>query len=171
MTTAKSTIVTNNDASPPTANPVHYLGGRVRIAMGEVALATTDLDAADIILLASLPTNANITGIWLKNTDMDSNATETLEFDVGVFTTAGVAKDAGIYYDGSADNVGGFQNANIAWVDVYRGVASDVRNQLWADAGDSTDPGGLYTIGVTVQGAAATAVAGTLGFKIEYTVD
>jgi len=171
MTIALSTLVTNDDASPPVANDVGLSGGRVRSKKGIVTLATGDLDTGDIILLANLPTNAKVEGIWLNNTDLDTNATETIELDVGVFSSAGVAEAAAVYFDGSVDGAALFENANLDGINVFFRAVALGENELWEDAGDSTDPKGLKAVGVLVKIGAATAQAGTLGFLIHYTVD
>ena len=169
---ASSNLITNDDTSPRTLNDVGLIGGRVRCAKGYVTLPTTALDTnTDTWGLASLPTNARIEGIWLKNTDLDTNATETLELDVGVYSTTGTAKAAAVYFDGSVNGAAAFEDANLSWVDVFYRAADAASSRLWQDAGDTTDPGGFYTIGVLVKIVAATPAQGTVEFKIHYTID
>lgn len=171
MSIAKSDLVTNADANPPTMNDVALMGGRLRVAQGEVTVGTADLTTGDIVLLAKLPTNAIVSGIWLKNTNLDSNATETIEIDVGVYDDAGAVKAVSIYFDGSVDGAAAFENLTRVWTNVFFKEATEAKDKLWVDAGDSTDPGGSYTVGLEFQIGAATAVPGTIAFLIHYTID
>ena len=171
MSIAKSDIITNNDATPPTSNAVALMGGRLRVAQGEATIGTADLTTGDIVLLAKLPTNAVISGIWLKNTDLDTNATETIEIDVGVYTDAGVVKAMDVYFDGSVNGAAAFEDATIVWTNTFFKLATEAQDRLWLDAGDTEDPGGTYTVGLEFQIGAATAQAGTIAFLIHYSID
>lgn len=169
MTTKDSTLVTNFEASPQTMNKVYQLGGRVRVAQGTIALATTDLDVSDIVMLAPLPTSASIVSLKLAADDLDSNGSPTLAWNVGLYTTAGVAVDADCY--ATAITLG---QAATAFTE-YRYEAANINTcgqQLWEDGGVSTNPdGGQYYVALTASTGAATAAAGDLSFIIEYVVD
>jgi len=167
MTTKKSNIVTNFTAAPRVANTTQEFGGRVRIAQGTIALATTDLDAADIVLLAPIPTNASIISIKLASDDLDSGSPALL-WDVGLHDLGGTAKDADFY---ATDITLG--QAATAFTE-YRFEAADINttgSAVWEDAGDSSDPGGTYYLSLTVSTAPATAAAGDLSFIVQYVVD
>jgi hypothetical protein len=168
MTTKKSDIVTNFTAVPRVANATQECGGRVRVIQGSIALATTDLDAADIVLLAPIPTNASIISIRLAADDLDSNGSPALVWDVGLHDLGGTAKDADFY---ATDITLG--QAATAFTE-YRFEAADINtcgSRVWEDAGDSSDPGGQYYLSLTVSTAAATAAAGDLSFIVQYVVD
>lgn len=167
MTTKKSNIVTNYTATPRVANVTQEFGGRVRIAQGSIALATGDLDANDVVLLAPIPTNASIISIRLASDDMDSGSPALL-WDVGLHDMNGTAKDADFY---ATDITLG--QAATAFTE-YRFEAADINTAgsfVWEDAGDTSDPGGTYYLSMTVSTAPATAVAGDLSFIVQYVVD
>jgi hypothetical protein len=63
MGTKNSDLVANIEALPQVANPASELGGSIRVAQGNVALAATDTNDDDIVMLAPIPTHATITSI------------------------------------------------------------------------------------------------------------
>lgn len=167
MSTKNSDLVANYTATPRVANATQELGGRVRVAQGTIALATTDLDINDIVLLAPVPTNASIISIKLASDDLDSGSPALL-WDVGLHNLAGTAKDADFY---ATDVTLG--QAATAFTE-YRYEAADINtcgDRVWQNAGDSSDPNGTYYISMTVSTAPATAAAGDVSFIIEYVVD
>ena len=167
MANVNTTLVTNFLASPPSLNPTHQLGGSMRVACGTIALAAGDLSAADTIMLAPVPTNAAVVSIKLFNDDLDSGTTVTT--DVGLWTAAStpVAKDDDCYASAITDLRGA--------VIVGTEVAFEARNvnlmgqKVFEDAGDSTDPGGDYLIGLICDAAGNTA--GDLSWLITYVLD
>lgn len=166
MTTKNSSLVSNFEAN--TMNDVAELHGRKRVAQGTIALGTGDLDASDIVMLAPLPTGASITSLRLSSDDLDSNGTPTLAWNVGLYTSAGVAADADCY--ATAITLG---QAATPFAE-YRWEAANITtcgNKLWEDAAASADPGGQYYVAMTASAGAATAAAGDISFIIEYVVD
>jgi hypothetical protein len=167
MANVNSTLVTNFLASPPVHNPTYQLGGSMRVACGTIALAAGDLSAADTIMLAQVPTNAAVVSIKLFNDDLDSGTTITT--DVGLYTADGnvTAKDDDCYASAITD----FRGAVVVGTE----VAFEARNvnlmgqKVYEDAGDSTDPGGYYLIGLICDAAGNTA--GDLSWLITYVVD
>jgi len=139
----------------------------MRIACGTIALAAGDLSAGDTIMLAPIPTAAAVTSIKIYNDDLDSGSTVTMH--VGLYTADGntTAKDVDAYASATTDLR--------AAVIVGTEVAFEARNintmgqRVWEDAGDSTDPGGHYFIGIETDAAGDTA--GDLSFVITYVVD
>lgn len=164
MTTKNSTLVSNFEATPQVMNAAHQLHGVKRIAQGTVALATGDVGADDIVMLAPVPSNASITSIKLASDDLDSGT--TLTANVGLYTTAGVVVDVDAY----ASVVTEFRA-----VTPFTEFAFEARNidkcgqQVWQDAGATADPKGYYYVAVTF--AAAGNTAGDLSFQIEYVVN
>ena len=158
-------IVTNFVATPSVKNDSQQLHGVKRIAQGTIALAAGDLSAGDTVMLAPVPTNASISSIKLFNDDLDSGTTMTT--DVGLYTTAIAAVDDDAYASAITDLRGA--------VTTGTEVAFEARDinkcgqKVWEDAGQSSDPGGYYYIGLTFDAAGDTA--GDLSFVIEYTVD
>ena len=116
-------------------------------------------------MLAPIPTNAIISSIQLFNYDLDSVSTNTT--DVCLYTTAIAAVDDDAY----ASAITNLRGA----VTVGTEVAFEARNinkcgqKVWQDAGQSSDPGGYYYVGLLFDAAGDTA--GDLSFVIEYTVD
>ena len=167
MANVNSDLVTNFLATPPTMNPAHQLHGSMRVAAGTIALAAGDLSATDTVMLAQIPTNAAIVSIKIYNDDLDSGTTNTC--DVGLYTADGnvTAKDDDCYASAITD----LRAAVVVGTEVAfeaRGVQL-MGQQVWADAGDSTDPGGYYLVGLKFD--AAGDAAGDLSWLITYVVN
>ncbi len=169
MTTKKTAAITAFEATPRTMTATQNAHGRIRVNQGSVEVATTDIDASDIIHLAVLPAEASILKIWLAADDLDSGG-PTLAFDLGVYSTAAVAKDIDAF--ASAIVLG--QAATKPTTD-YANEARDideVGQKLFLDAGDTlASHDEQYYISLTGSNVAATAVAGTISWIIEYVVD
>tara|TARA_R100001163_G_scaffold1414_3_gene2265 strand:+ start:512 stop:1015 length:504 start_codon:yes stop_codon:yes gene_type:complete len=167
MANVNQTLASNFVSTPPTTSPVHQLHGTQRVACGTVALAAGDLSAGDTVMLAPVPTNAAVISIKIFNDDLDSGSTVTMH--VGLYTADGnvTAKDVDCYASATTDLR--------AAVIVGTEVAFEARNinllgqQVWQDAGDSSDPGGHYLIGIETDAAGDTA--GDLSYIITYVVD
>lgn len=162
MSTTKTDIVTNFEANVTTASG--RIEGRKRTINGTIALESTDLGAADIVLLAPLPTAARVVSIKLYSDDLDSGSTNTC--DVGLYRLDGTAKDDDCY----ASAITTLRSAGSTGTEVAF-EARDINKmgqQVWQDAGDTSDPGGQYYLALTFD--AAGNQAGDLSFKVEYIV-
>ena len=167
MANVNQTLVTNFLASPQEMNPVHQLGGRMRVACGTIALAAGDLSAGDTIMLAPVPSNAAVVSIKIFNDDLDSGSTVTMH--VGLYSADGevTAVDVDAYASATTD----LRAANTTGQE----VAFEARNintmgqRVFEDAGQSSDPGGFFLIGLETDAAGDTA--GDLSFAITYIVD
>lgn len=167
MANVNQDLVTNFLADPPVMNPSRQLHGRMRVACGTIALAAGDLSAGDTIMLCPVATNASVVSIKIYNDDLDSGSTVTMH--VGLYTADGnvTAKDVDAYASATTD----LRAAVLTGTE----VAFEARNintmgqRVWEDAGDSTDPGGYYLIGIETDAAGDTA--GDLSFLITYVVD
>lgn len=169
MTTKNSTLVSNFEASPKVYNPAYQHHGRVRVAQGTIALATTDIDNNDIIMLVPLPVGVSITSIKLASDDLDSGGSPSLTFNVGLYQTDGTVKDEDCY--ASAITLGQAATAFTEYAFEARNI-NVCGQRVWEDAGDSSQPSDAqYYLAVTVQAAAATAAAGDMSFIVEYVVD
>ena len=165
MTTTKSDIVTNLDASPKVFNHKNEVGG-LKVVKGTLALGTGDIDDNDIIHLAKIPSSASIVSIKLFNDDLDSNGTPTLAANVGLYDKDGVVVDEDAY----ASAITTLQAANTAGVEVAfeaRNINA-INNEIWEDGGQTADPKEGYHVSVTIANGAATAAAGDLSFVIKY---
>ena len=165
MGTKNSTLVSNFEASPQEMNSAHQLHGVMRVAQGTIALATGDLDASDIVMLAPIPTNASITSIRLASDDLDSAT--TLTWHVGLHTTAGVAVDADCY--ATSITLGQAATAFTEYAFEQRDI-NKTGQRVWQDGGVTADPKGLYYLSMTVA-TAPTAVAGDIAFIVTYVVN
>jgi len=169
MTTKNSTEVTNFEAVPQIYTATQNAHGRMRVAQGNLEVATTDIDDDDIIMLAVVPAEASVLHIYLGSDDLDSG-TPALAFDLGVYTTAGVVKDRDAFASaitlGQAAAKGVIDFANEA-----RDI-SEIGQKLYLDAGDTqASHDNQYYIALTGETVADTAVGGTISYIIEYVVD
>ena len=165
MTTKNTSLVTNFEADPMVMSPAHQLNGVVRTIQGTVALATTDLEAGDIVMLAPIPTNASVLSIKLFNDDLDSGTTNTC--DVGLYTTAGVAVDDDCYASAITDLRGAVTTGTEGAFE-----ARDINKcgqRVFEDAGQSTDPSTYYYIALTFDAAGNSA--GDLSFQIQFVIN
>ena len=168
MANVNQTLVSNFEASPIVKSPSSQLGGVMRIAQGTIALASGDLSATDTVMLAPIPTNASVVSIKLFNDDLDSGSTNTC--DVGLYNADSSTVTA-VDDDAYASAITDLRGA----VTTGTEVAFEARNintmgqKVWEDAGQSSDPGGYYYIGLKFDAAGDTA--GDLSFVITYVVD
>lgn len=173
--TVQSGLLSNlgSQIAAPTLNAAAVDGGKLRVAAGTIALATTSIDEAnDVVMLCGLPTGAVVHSIRLAADDLDSNATPALAFNLGLFpevdSAIAAVKDADAY--ASAITLGQAATA-------FTEYAFEARNinlcgqKVYQDAGDTSDPDDVYYLGLSVSTAAATAAAGDLSFIVEYSVE
>lgn len=159
MTTKNSDLVANLEALPQVANPASELGGVVRIAQGNVALAAGDSDNDDIVMLAPIPTNATLVSVRVGSDNLGGTCT----YNVGFYTNEGVVVDE----DALATDV-----ADAAGVAELRYEVADLNTtgqQVWQLAGQSSDPNDVYYVAATFSAAGGTA--GDMAFIIEYVVN
>lgn len=158
MTTKNTTLVSNFEATPQVITEAHSLHGVLRVAQGTVALAAGDSTDNDIVMLAPIPSNASITALKIASDTLGGSCT----FNVGLYTTGGTVVDEDVYATLVADE----------------GAMTDVRSeadittvgqQVWEDAGASSDPGGYYYVAVTFSATGGSA--GDMSFVIEYVVN
>jgi hypothetical protein len=159
MTTKNSDLVANLEALPQVANPANELGGVVRIAQGNVALAAGDSTDDDIVMLAPIPTNATLVSVRVCSDNLGGSCT----YNVGFYTNAGVVVDE----DALATDV-----ADAAGVAELRYEVADLNTtgqQVWELAGQSSDPNDVYYIAATFSATGGSA--GDMAFIIEYVVN
>lgn len=159
MTTKDSTLVANFEATPQVANNAQELHGVVRVAQGTVALLAGDSTDNDIVMLAPIPTNASITSLQVGSDNLGGSCT----FNVGLYETDGTVIDEDFYATSVADG---------AALAELRNEAADINTvgqQIWEDAGQSSDPGGYYYVAVTFNATGGTA--GDMSFIINYVIN
>lgn len=144
----------------PIAKPA--VGGVLCVAQGSIAVAANPA-ANDLYEMCRLPAGAVVVGGMFYSSDLDTNATETLDLDVG-WTANGV----------EAANLVGFGNFGVQGTDTVAGIK--------AEAGYQYPLGGvLITTGpqafsaetvvvVNAIAAAATFAAGTMSVVVYYYV-
>ena len=158
MTTKNTTLVSNFEATPQVITEAHSLHGVLRVAQGTVALAAGDSTDNDIVMLAPIPSNASITALKIASDSLGGSCT----FNVGLYTTGGTVVDEDVYATLVADE--GSMTDVRSEADI-----TTVGQQVWEDAGASSDPGGYYYVAVTF--AATGGTAGDMSFVIEYVVN
>lgn len=159
MTTKNSTLVANYEATPQVANNAQELHGVVRVAQGTIALAAGDSTDNDIVMLAPVPSNASITALKIGTDTFGGTCT----FNVGLYQTDGTVVDEDFYATSVADA------AAIADVRTEAADITTIGQQVWEDAGATSDPGGYYYVAVTFNATGGTA--GDMSFIIEYVVN
>lgn len=152
--------------------PVHDTpsgDGLVQVARGSIAIAVNPV-AADIYKLCKVPAGAVIIGGHLIGADIDTNATETLDMDLGWAANGGT----GTYDAADPDGLGNFG----VWVgDAFAG------GNLFGVAGNGFALAGILATGIfpyftkptTIQAVAiataATFTAGSISVAVYYVVD
>tara|TARA_R100000234_G_scaffold35972_1_gene21403 strand:+ start:7814 stop:8296 length:483 start_codon:yes stop_codon:yes gene_type:complete len=160
MTTKNSTLVSNFEASPQVASDAHELHGVLRVAQGTIALAAGDSTDDDIVMLAPIPSNASITALQVAADGLGGSCT----FNVGLYQTDGTVVDEDYYATSVADGT-----TAVADLRTEAANINTIGNQLWQDAGASTDPGGYYYVAVTFNATGGTL--GDMSFIIHYVVN
>jgi len=159
MTTKNSDLIANLEALPQVANSASELGGRVRIAQGNVALAAGDSTDNDIVMLAPVPTHATLVSVRIGTDNLGGSCT----FNVGFYTNDGVVVDEDALATTVADG-GAIAELRYEELDL-----NTTGQQVWELAGQTSDPSDVYYIAVTFNATGGTA--GDLAFIIEYVVD
>lgn len=177
MAIKKSVNATNIETLP--ISVLNKKVGHLRQVIDKVALVATDIDNTnDQILFGPIPSNAIITSIKIFNDDLDSNGAPTLTFDVGLYYSGigsgQASKVSGDIIDSDCIStaITTCQAANTTGVEL-RFEADDIVNitkEAWDLGGLTSDPGGLFYVGLDVVGVAATGAAGDIVLVIEYIV-
>lgn len=175
--TIKSENVTNIEATPITA--LDRKAGELKVHIDQDAIPTTSIDEVnDIMLFCPIPSNAVILDVELLCDDLDSNACPTLAVDVGLYysgiggtqlangNTSGTAVDVDVF----ASAYTTLQAAKTIWTSVRFEADNiiDVKKEAWEAGGLTSDPGGLFFVGLKVTTQAATAAAGDIVMKVSY---
>ena len=167
MTNQNSQMITDAIASPVVLTPVGLSGGRERVIMGtmEVVAAIFDADN-DTLRITKIPTGARITSIEFASDDLDGGTDSAVN--------VGLAEENGDIID---------EDAYASAIEIFRAPvamtrveneARDINNvgeQVWQDAGKTTDPGGLVEIVLYQTAAVSSPTLGTLSWIIKYTID
>ena len=168
MSTKKTDIIANQDLAPPVFNDPGLSFAHLLSSIGRVAVAITDIELNDIIVLEQFPASARILDILILNDDLDS-AGPTLTYKLGVYDEDDVALDDDIYGATKTD----LQAAVTDWTSIDGRGIELVGQRLWEDAGiaSAPDPGTEFRIAMDIDAAAATAVAGDIAVRFIYVHD
>lgn len=147
-------------ATFPVAKP--STAGTMCVAYGTIAVAVNPV-ANDFYEMVRVPAGAVVVGGQIFSSDMDTNATETLDLDIGW-------KDNGA--DGA--NLSGFGNLGVQGTDTLAGIKSEAGyNYQFGGVLMTTGPQAFTretVIGVNTIATAATFAAGNLSLVVYYIV-
>ena len=136
--------------------------GNLCIAWGTIEVAVNPV-AADIYEMCRIPAGAVVVGGRIYSDDLDTNATELLDLDVGWLANGVEAADP----DGFG-NLGVMATDTVAGVKPESGYNFAFGGKLVTDGPQSFSK--ETVIAVTCVAAAATFAAGTLSVVVEYYV-
>lgn len=159
MTTKNSDLVANYLALPQVANPASELGGRIRIASGNVALAAGDSTDNDIVYLAPIPSHANLVSIRIGTDALGGSCT----YNVGLYKLDNTVVDEDCLATSVADG------AALAELRYEVLDLNTTGQKLYELGGLSADPGEPLYVAATFNATGGTL--GDMAFIIEYAVD
>lgn len=139
-----------------------HRGGVMNIAWGTIEVAANPV-AADIYEMCRVPAGAVVVGGMIYSDDLDTNATETLDLDVGWLGNGTEATDA----DGFG-NLGVFTTDTVAGIKPESGYQFPFGGKLITDGPQTFSA--ETVIAVTCVATAATFAAGTLSVVVYYYV-
>lgn len=141
-----TTELDNVEASPPVANQVHNIHGRVRIKTGFVTVADADSDTSTFRFFR-VRSSDSIKSIEVRTSQAFTSGTD---WDCGLYTiNAGAVVDSDLYCDGATLAVAAPTVPHVIavspWTDMRFGdattaILSDINNMVWEDLGLSADP-------------------------------
>lgn len=172
--TAKSTLITNLEASPSLQGSFGQTGNGLKVAFVTNSVATTSTDEQnDIFLFLPVPSGAVPTSLMIYNDDLDSGSTPALAVDVGLYygnDIAGKTSGTAIDVDMFASAITTLQAANTAGVEIIFEALdiNKIGKPLWELGALTSNPGGTFYVGMKVTTAAATAAAGDVTLVMQY---
>ena len=137
-------------------------GGALAVAYGQLEVSANPV-ASDVYEMCRVPKGAVVVGGWIRSDDLDTNAAETLDLDVG-WAANGV----------DVADPDGFGNLGVMGTDTVAGVKAEAGYNYAFGGKLITDwPvtfGAETIITVNCVATAATFAAGTLSCVVYYTV-
>lgn len=151
------------DRARPTFPVYKGLGaGNLCVAFGVIEV-TANPASTDIYEMCRLPAGAVVVGGWIRSDDLDTNATETLDLDVGWLANGAEAADPD-----------GFGNLGVMGTDTVAGIKPETGYNYELGGRLITDGPVSFTretvVAVTCVATAATFAAGTLSVGVYYFV-
>lgn len=144
-------------------------GASLKVAYGSYDVAA-NVEDGDIFEICRLPAGAVIVGGWFRGDDLDTDATETLDMDLGWAANGG----SGDYDDADPDGLG---NLGVLTGDAFAAgnVANVVSYNYPFNGLLNTGVFPKFTretvIQIEANAAAATFAAGTVSIVVLYTLD
>ncbi|MFZ2769876.1 MAG: hypothetical protein WAZ50_02015 [Minisyncoccia bacterium] len=138
----------------------HGLAGTLRTAYGSYSVAA-NVEDGDIFEMCILPAGAIVVGGQFWCTDMDTNATETLDLDVG-YAANGVEAAAPTAFVNSGVLVGD---------GITELVPAGANLRLFNMAAGAVSLSAETVIQVEANAAAATFAAGTMFVRVDYVMN
>ncbi len=155
-----TSTATRAAATFPVFKPVG--AGVLCAAYGQLEV-TANPAASDVFELCRIPKGAVVVGGWIRSDDLDTNATETLDLDVGWAANGTDAADPD-----------GFGNLGVMGTDTVAGIKPEAGYNFPFGGVLVTDGPKAFAaetvVTVTVVAAAATFAAGTLSVVVNYVV-
>ncbi len=160
---AKSTVVTNADATPPVKSPAYISGGVLREIVATIDVAAAD-DDGSVFRFARVHSSWRISEIDVLN-DAITGGTG---YDIGLYQTAengGAAVINDCY--GSAITHATARGATGAVELGYEALdIINIEKRVFENAGLTTDPGRYYDLCMT--GDTVGTAAGTISVRVRY---
>ncbi len=172
--TAKSTLITNLEASPSLQGSFGQTGNGLKVAFVTNSVATTSTDEQnDIFLFLPVPSGAVPVSLMVFNDDLDSGATPALAVDVGLYygnDIAGKTSGTAIDVDCFASAITTLQAANTTGVEILFEALdiNKIGKPLWEIGSLTSNPGGTLYVGMKATTAAATAAEGDVTLIMKY---
>ena len=155
-----TSTATRAAATFPVFKPVG--AGVLCAAYGQLEVSANPA-ASDVFELCRIPKGAVVVGGWIRSDDLDTNATETLDLDVGWAANGTDAADPD-----------GFGNLGVMGTDTVAGIKPEAGYNFPFGGVLITDGPKAFAaetvVTVTVVAAAATFAAGTLSVVVNYVV-
>ena len=139
------------------------LAAGLQVATGTYELAE-NVEDGDIFEMCKVPKNAVVVGGWIMGEDLDTNATETLDMDIGWAANGTDAADP----DGFG-NLGVWTGDAISGLKPVAGIYFPLQGVLFT--GGPKKFSEVTTIQIEANAAAATGGTGTLSVVVLYFVD
>lgn len=156
-------MATFTAARAATTFPVYKpSAGMMGVAYGVIEVAANPV-AADVYEMCRLPAGAVVVGGWVRSDDLDTNATEALDLDVGWAANGAEAADPD-----------GFGNLGVQGTDTVAGIKPEAGYNFPFGGALITDGPQAFTretvVTVNCVAPAATFAAGTLSVVVHYIV-
>ena len=162
VVTTKSLLLTNQETSPPIQNPAYNDGGRVRAAVATVAVANGD-SIGSIYPMFRVYSHWRIVRLLLR-----TNAITSAAANFGLYKTDSVTAVSAACYASAQSIATAITTSPVDLAFSAKALTTTVPyQQVWADAGLSSDPKLPYYL-TAVLTAAATA-GGNFSLEMLYT--